>query len=288
MKISISALVDIGKQRTNNEDAFIFCPDLSHPNWDQVETSSYTPIGRLGSLIVVADGMGGPNAGEVASSIAIDAIRHSFSDINLEEIIQKGDIKGFLQEVIGNAHNAIIDRVQEEPDTIGMGTTLVLCWVFDSIAYIAWCGDSRCYVYNPEKGLTALTKDHSYVQTLIDRGEMSEKDAFYHPDNNIITKGLGDIDCDPTPDVVTYSIKHSDILLLCSDGLCGLCRKKAIEKILDQHYDNITLSKEKLLNAALQAGGDDNICIALASILSDDKENPAPLSFWTKLKRLLH
>lgn len=284
MKIKLSAITDLGKQRSNNEDAFAVCPELSHPDWDLEEIPSYIPIGSSGSLLIVADGMGGPDAGEVASHIAIESIKNSFSPKNIVQSANADYIIDFLHKIIENADLAICKSVEDNLDAIGMGTTLVLCWIYNEMAYIAWCGDSRCYVYNPNKGLKVLTKDHSYVQELIDKGEISIKEAFHHPENNVITKGLGDLDISASPDIITYPVCSNDVFLLCSDGLCGLCRDESIERVLDRHYTNIDKCKEELLKLALDAGGDDNICIALASVIDDNKEGPDSMSFINKVK----
>ena len=286
MKIRLSAITDVGKLRTNNEDAFAICPDLASPNWEQEETPSFVQIGRYGSLLIVADGMGGPNAGEVASKTAVDFVRDSFSEEKIRQILENNDIDEFLRRLVMDASNAISKKVEENPDTIGMGTTIVICWILDNHAHITWCGDSRCYVYNPKTGLKALTKDHSYVQFLVDDGQISAKEAFVHPENNVILRGLGDLDVPAVSDVVTYDVIPNDLFLLCSDGLCGMCRDKGIERVLNKHYMDVALCKDELLKLALDAGGDDNICIALASVIDDNKDRPDAMSFMRKIKTL--
>jgi protein phosphatase len=279
----MSAVTDVGKLRTNNEDVFAICPDLANPNWDLDDMPSYIPIGQAGSLLIVADGMGGPDAGEVASEMAVDSVRASFSD---EKVRQHDDIDQFLQTLFKEANRAITKSVEEDTATIGMGTTIVVCWILGNQAHIAWCGDSRCYVYNPNTGLKPLTKDHSYVQTLVDKGQITEKEAFYHPESNIITRGLGDLDIPAVPDIMTYPVAPNDLFLLCSDGLCGLCRDREIERVLNKHYQNISVCKQELLKLALDAGGDDNICIALASVIDDNQERPDGMSFIRRIKTL--
>ena len=274
MKIKIVATTDIGKERTNNEDAFIICPDLSQQDWSHSEVPTYIPLNKYGSLLVVADGMGGANAGEVASTIAIKSIRESFSKTNIEKALKDDNINDLLNSCIKNADEAINKQISEDPDTCGMGTTIVICWVIDNTAHIAWCGDSRCYVYNAYKGLKQLSKDHSLVQELIDNGEITEKEAFTHPENNVITRGLGDVNSQPHPDIVKYSINPNDILLLCSDGLCGYNTNKEIEHVLDANSIDVMKCRDELLKLALDAGGFDNICIALASLINDQQSVP--------------
>lgn len=283
MKIKISAVSNTGKERTNNEDAYILCPDILHQDWTQDATSSYIPLNKYGSVLVVADGMGGANAGEVASAIATDSVRRAFSKGNVENALKDGNTEGILQSCIEEADTAINERICEDPDTFGMGTTIVVCWVIDNTAHIAWCGDSRCYVYNPYKGLKQLTKDHSLVQELVDKGEITEMEAFTHPDNNVITRGLGDFDSQAMPEIVKYSLSENDIILLCSDGLCGYCTNKEIERILEQNHTDITKCRDELMKLALDAGGYDNICIVLASLIGDAQSVPSSLSKWQRI-----
>lgn len=279
MKIKVVAITDTGKERPNNEDAFVICPDLFLQNWTLSETSTYIPLNKYGSVFVVADGMGGANAGDVASSIAINTIRNRFSKKNIENAIKYDTIDGLLQSSIVEADEAINNKIFEEPDTTGMGTTIVVCWVIENIAHIAWCGDSRCYVYNIFEGLKSLTKDHSLVQELVDKGEITEKEAFTHPDNNIITRGLGDLDSLPQPDIISYSIHPNDVLLLCSDGLCGYSTNKEIERILKKNSADIKKCRDELLSQALNAGGYDNICIVLASLIGNEQSVPSIPTF---------
>lgn len=274
MKIKIVATTDTGKKRTNNEDAYIICPDLAQQDWAQSGTPTYITLNKYGSLLVVADGMGGANAGEVASSIAINSIRQSFSNENVEQAIKNNSIEDLLHSCIKDANESINKRTLEDPDTFGMGTTIVVCWVIDRIAHIAWCGDSRCYVYNTLKGLKLLSKDHSFVQELIDKGEITEEEALTHPDSNIITRVLGDADSQCQPDIVSYPISPNDILLLCSDGLCGYNTNKEIEYVLNVNSIDIMKCRDDLLKLALDSGGYDNICIALASLINDNQSVP--------------
>ena len=173
MKIKISSVLDIGK-RENNEDDMAFCPDLSNPEWRKDKMDAYISLGKSGSLAVIADGMGGANAGEVASSIAIKTVKEMFSTERTAAAVSGGDdtIKSLLEETVKKADSDILARIAVDDDTRGMGTTIVICWLLDNKAYIAWCGDSRCYVFHPVAGLKALSHDHSVVQELVDKGEI--------------------------------------------------------------------------------------------------------------------
>lgn len=292
MKINIVATTDIGKVRENNEDAFIICPDLNRQEWQHDKTPSYIPLGEYGSLLVVADGMGGANAGEVASTLATTTIRDSLTPERISQCVASGDIPLLLRKCVSDADKAISLRMMEDPSTAGMGTTVVICWVTADTAYVAWCGDSRCYLYHPLRGLSPLTKDHSYVQELVDDGQITAQEALTHPDSNIITRGLGDFDSQSFPDVITHPLEPNDMLLLCSDGLSGYCTDSDIESVLRDNYRDINACNDQLIQLAMQAGGHDNICIVLASLIDDSQDAPASLTRHQKLrhglKRLLN
>lgn len=287
MEINIESVCDIGSERANNEDAVAVCPDLENQDWESKGTNDYIPLCSLGALAVVADGMGGANAGEVASSLAINSIRNLFGEKNLTEITKSdSNINKFLRENIAKANEAIMNYVSTSPDAIGLGTTIVLAWFVNGKAHIAWCGDSRCYCFNPNSGLKLLTKDHSLVQEMVDNGEIKSEEAFGHPDNNIITRCLGDVDTITEPEIITYDVKDGDIFLLCSDGLCGYCRDSLTEKTLYRHYDDLKKCQTSLLDIALDAGGQDNISIALCALRSKG-HNSQKIGFKGKIKRLM-
>ncbi len=272
MKIKIAALTDVGKERDNNEDALLYCVDLSQQNWDDGPATGSMELGELGALLIVADGMGGANAGEVASAIALDTFKEHFSMPNSKQALAAGQegVESLLRNTIAAADEAINQRMAIDMETLGMGTTIVVCWLLNpATAHIAWCGDSRCYVHNPKTGLQRLTKDHSYVQELIDNGDITEEEAFTHPDNNIITRGLGDFQDFPDPDIVSYHLNANDTLMLCSDGLCGYCTDEEINRVFSQDYQETDVCCRKMLDFALSIGGADNITILMAS-LNDD------------------
>lgn len=286
MKIKISSVTDVGTERTNNEDAFIVCTDIDKQNWILTNDADYHTLGKYGCLMVVADGMGGANAGEIASSIAINTIKSFFAKEKLSKIdfSTEDSVYKHLSKAIQLSNDAIMNHVITDPDSIGLGTTIVTTWIIGNYAYIAWCGDSRCYCYNQETGLKQLTKDHSYVQELVDKGEITKKQAFNHPDGNIITKCLGDVDAMPEPDLITYKIKNGDVLLCCSDGLCGYCNDKTIENVFLNNFNDISSCKDNLLRLALEAGGHDNITITLCGTLPDNQTTPFVTNS-TKIKR---
>lgn len=287
MKINISSVCDIGIERTNNEDAVAICTNLKSYAWNRLSTDSYVPLSSVGALAVIADGMGGANAGEVASNLAIKSVENFFGTEKYDNLIYSDvNVHSYLKECIVRANQAILDYVIQSPDSIGLGTTIVLMWIVEGKAHIAWCGDSRCYCFNPNTGLRLLTKDHSLVQELIDKGEIKSEEAFNHPDSNIITRCLGDVDTDPEPEFVTYNIADGDIFLLCSDGLCGYCRDSLIEKTMYRYYENVKQCQEALLQIALNSGGQDNISISLCATLPMNREFPK-IGLKGKVKRFI-
>lgn len=273
MLFKLTASTNVGCVRTNNEDNFIVNENLSSGNWFVPSDLSKTiSLGESGAILVVADGMGGMNAGEVASAIAIDTIKSVFSlDDYSKIIVSDKKIEAFLKDAIIDADTKIKAKVKEDDSTSGMGTTIVIAWILKDVAHIAWCGDSRAYLFNPSSGLVRLSKDHSYVQELVDAGKLDPELAFDHPNSNIITRSLGDSPAKARPDYVSRVLTEGDSILLCSDGLCGLCRDEEIAQIMIDAED-IENCKNNLIKAALEAGGYDNVTVALFEVDSIDSE----------------
>ncbi len=262
----LTATSNVGLIRTNNEDNYIVNPDLTKDKWECPEDAdSALTLGENGCLLVVADGMGGLNAGEVASELAVTSIRKAFEAVgDFSKITDTGaHIENFLKKIIVNADSDIKKRVKDDPSTAGMGTTIVLAWVLENVAHIAWCGDSRAYLFNKNSGLSRLSHDHSYVQELVDAGKLDPELAFDHPNSNIITRSLGDFPTAARPDYISKGISTGDYILLCTDGLCGLIRDEEILDVMLTERDSLADYQNALIDAALEAGGHDNITIAL-------------------------
>lgn len=260
LQFQIAAATNVGLVRTNNEDNYIVSPDLTKGKWSpDVDYSESVDLGDYGCLLVVADGMGGMNAGEVASEIAVNSIKSSFSDMNsLPDNVEK-----FMRNAIVKADREIKDYIKKDGSTEGMGTTIVACWILADYAHVAWCGDSRAYLFNPRAGLSRLSKDHSYVQQLVDNGELEPELAFYHPNSNIITRSLGDSSSQANPDYICRRLASDDYILLCSDGLCGLCKDDEILEVMSGEHESLCDCRDALIQAALDAGGHDNVTVAL-------------------------
>lgn len=272
----MTVATNVGLVRSNNEDNFIVTPDLDKPdNWfvpggaDEI-----IALGEKGCVMVVADGMGGMNAGEVASELAVNSIRDAFSKVkDFSAIIDcSNHVETFLKKSIIAADAEIKQKVKEDPSTSGMGTTIVIAWVIGNVAHIAWCGDSRAYLFNRHSGLSRLSNDHSYVQELVDTGKLDPELAFDHPNSNIITRSLGDSPAKAQPDYVCKGLSAGDYLLLCTDGLCGLVRDEEILEVMMKNHSSIEDYRTELFNAAFQAGGYDNVTIALFECMGVKEE----------------
>ena len=271
IRFKLAAGTNVGLVRDNNEDNFVVCSDLGTTEWLIPQAGDFADLGELGALLVVADGMGGANAGEVASAIAIETIQQEFVTEKIKDALADDkSIQEFMKSAVKQADLNILNHSKEDSSTIGMGTTIVMAWLYGKKAYICWCGDSRCYVLNKKKGLVQLSKDHSLVQELVDRGELAPELMHEHPMSNVITRCLGETDKRAEPDSRVYSLRNGDCIMLCSDGLCGLVSDEAISEIMAEHLDNPMECKNELISAALASGGYDNVTIALAMIEKED------------------
>ena len=266
---------DVGL-RENNEDNFTVCSNLTQGNWIiPIEQEKALSLDSKGCVMVVADGMGGQNAGEIASAIAINTVQEMFEDKNLtsEVTSTSENIMDYLKKTIVRADSQIKKYGASHDEAEGMGSTIVIAWLHDNIAYIAWLGDSRAYSYVPKKGIKRLSKDHSLVQKLVDEGVLTDQEAMDHPDSNIVTRSLGDTYQKAKPEVSSHIVEKGEIILLCSDGLCGVCSDEQIKDIIEHNQHDLANCKKELTEAALTAGGSDNITIALLCI--EDTDNKA-------------
>lgn len=267
----MAAKTDVGRVRTNNEDNFQVADNLSEGKMSWANNQVCT-LGDKGALLVVADGMGGMNAGEVASEIAINTIRSYFAPEHLTPEVMNSDaaMEAFMNQAVVVADNNIKNEAKTRPETKGMGTTIVIGWLYRKHLYVSWCGDSRAYVFNPQNGLHQLSKDHSYVQDLVDAGKLNPEDAFDYPESNIITRCLSDSITKARPDNLTkpYEVCDGDIIMLCTDGLCGLLRDYEMSRILSAYTDDMDAAVAALIEGACNAGGHDNVTVCLCQILS--------------------
>jgi protein phosphatase len=265
MTVRMGALTDVGQLREHNEDNFLVCANLAEGNWFLVETP-YT-LSEAGTLLAVADGMGGENAGEVASALAVEAIKEFFSNRPATPAATPGQVTAWIREAILFAHGRIVEHGRRNPACEGMGTTILLAWVLGHTAYVGWSGDSRCYLYRPGEGLRILSDDHSVVWELVQSGRLDEEEAESHPESHIITQSLGDSRHPPRPDVLVQPLQPHDKLLLCSDGLNGMLNSEQIGQIIGRSDPLSDLCKD-FIDAANRQGGEDNITVVMLEVLT--------------------
>lgn len=232
----IYSKIDIGKERSINQDAF-FAGEISQDI----------------AFAVVCDGMGGANAGDIASQTAVKTISEYIINSYRKKITIHDFVK-ILKNAIISANITLYDMAQKNDELNGMGTTVVVAVIKGDEVAIAHVGDSRIYLINDE--ITQITRDHSVVQTLIESGELSPEDAAIHPRKNVITRALG-VEEDVTVDTVELIMQENETLLLCTDGLTNFTK---IDDILKTFKENdIALVPEKLIELANAGGGGDNI-----------------------------
>ena len=277
-KFKIGAQTNVGCVRKNNEDNFVVNTDLSEEKWFlPQDRQTLFELGRKGAMLVVADGMGGLDAGEIASDIAVETLKEYFSPdkITDETVGSVASIRRFMQEAVVAADQRIRIKSQEDQTIKSMGTTIVAAWIQDGLANITWCGDSRAYLFSPVSGLSLVSKDHSYVQELVDSGKLLPEYAFDHPDSNIITRSLGSPNKTAEPDFIQLKLQEGETLLLCTDGLNSMLHDEEIEMILQNTSADPAICLNALIQGALEAGGHDNVTIALFQFVSEEETVPA-------------
>ena len=198
----------------------------------------------------------GYNGGEVASRLAIESARSYIeSNFNLIEH-EKEAFLDLIKNAIEYANTVVYEKSKKEKDLEGMGTTLDICFIYNNKVYIGHVGDSRVYRIRGEV-IRKLTKDHSYVQQLVEDGKITREEADHHPKKNMLTKALGCTEY-VEPDIRARNIEKQDVLLMCSDGLTNMVDEETIFKVVKENAEK---APEKLVNLANDAGGYDNITV---------------------------
>ena len=222
------SITDIGRKRKVNQD-YIY--------------TSEKPVGNLPNVFIVADGMGGHNAGDYASKVTVETM--------LAEMI--------FRKAIEEANDVIRKRASEDEKLEGMGTTVVVASCMGRFLQVANVGDSRLYVVGSK--IRQITRDHSYVEEMVRIGELDRADARNHPDKNIITRAVGAED-KVEPDFFTVELQEGEIVLMCSDGLTNMLEDEEIRMIISGARDLVEKA-ESLVEAANANGGRDNISVIL-------------------------
>jgi protein phosphatase len=239
-------------------------------------------------VVVLADGMGGYNAGEVASGMATSLIASGLSSVWTREATRKLDrdaamalSQQLLQEQVARANKAIYEAAQKDPQCAGMGTTLVACVFHDNFLTVGHIGDSRLYRMRND-ALEQVTRDHSLLQEQIDSGLITKEDARSSHNKNLVTRALG-IDPEVDAEIHSYDVMEGDIYLLCSDGLNDMIEDDEIQMTLIALRSNLDLTAQQLVQAANDAGGRDNVSVMLIKVL---RSFGVERGFWARLKSL--
>lgn len=259
--IRVAAWSDPGRERDYQEDNYCVGANPATNSWT-MPPEPFAP-GTHGVLLVVADGMGGLNAGEVASDLAVKAVKEYFSPERLPVSLNGQNPGILLTDCIAYANNKIVEQARQDSKVEGMGTTLVIAWLLNGTLYVGWCGDSRCYLLRQGQ-IKQISKDHSYVQELIDKHLITEEEAFFHPNKNIITQSLGDVGRPPVPEYTYAQLEPGDRVLVCSDGLNSMLHDYEIAPILAA--GDAAQAARALVDAANDAGGHDNITVVIGEV----------------------
>ena len=238
--MNIWGKTDTGIVRQQNQDAMFF---------ERLNEDTY--------LAVVCDGMGGAAAGNVASELAISVFVGSIKESLMEDSPLINDV---LRCACIEANSTVIDRANHNADYAGMGTTLVAALVQDETAYIANVGDSRAY-YVTQTGISRITRDHSLVEDLVAKGELTEEEARNHPQRNLITRALGAED-GTDADIYTHALAQGSFLLLCSDGLSNMMSEQEILFELIHGGESADCC-QRLVSIACSRGAPDNVTVVL-------------------------
>ncbi len=224
----------VGNVRDHNEDDYRVQPEIG--------------------LWIVADGMGGHESGEVASAMTVEIVSGS---------VEAGKS---LTESLVSAHEAVTHASDSDRSKAGMGSTVVVLKITENRYQIAWVGDSRAYLYSRMNGLRQLTRDHSYVQLLVDNELISPEDAKNHPMSHVVNQAIGSSpNGTVTVDTVDGTLEAGDRFLLCTDGLTNEVSDAGIAEVLRQEQDH-QIAAQKLIDKALAAGGSDNVTVVIVDI----------------------
>ena len=232
----VGVITDTGRKRRRNEDAYVCEPPL----------------------FAIADGMGGAQAGEVASRLAAAALKESGADAGGEHRIY---------DLIQEANRRVYARSSTDPNTSGMGTTITAALVENGNVAFGHVGDSRAYLIRDGR-MEQVTEDHSLVNELMKSGKLSREEAETHPQRSVITRALG-TDPDVDADTFTIEAKAGDVFLLCSDGLTDMVGEREIQELVERNRENLDAALKSLVKAANRGGGEDNITVVAFEIAEE-------------------
>ena len=246
--MNVAGLTDVGRNRNKNQDAIFFTSQA---------------IGPLPNLFIVADGLGGHNAGEVASTKAVEFITNYVREFKAAEFVQSDNYLDLLVTAVQGANATVCELAEANPEMQGMGTTLTACIITNEKIFLAHVGDSRAYAITREK-ISQLTADHSYIDNMVKTGQITAEEALTHPDRHMVTRVLGmpelfEVDGAVKPIADTVSV------LLCSDGLTNMLDDNMIKEIVNG--TGLVEHRVKfLIEEANKRGGLDNISAVLIDV----------------------
>jgi PPM family protein phosphatase len=248
--VEVAGLSDVGCQRDNNEDSYLYWEPLADPDFE-----------RKGRLAVIADGMGGYEGGQEASRLAVETVREVYDKV------VRDDPRAALLEAFATAHERIQSYAAKHPQFHGMGTTCTALVIRGRKLYFAHVGDSRLYLVRDAR-IARLTRDHSYVGRLVESGIVRPEDAEKHPQRHILTAALGaGLEVSIESPEQALDLQDSDELLLCTDGLWGVVSDQELEAAVNGATPAECCAA--LVKLALQRGGPDNITVQVLRILPD-------------------
>jgi PPM family protein phosphatase len=271
VRVSVFGKTDLGLTREHNEDTFLVA-DLSSGDANLPPDVRSHEVGPRGSLFMVADGMGGAAAGELASAMAADSIYRHLSTAWAEDAeVSAARFAYRMKEAVELANQQIYAYARENPDVRGMGTTVTAAGVFGDELYLTQIGDSRGYLIRNGETFQ-LTRDQSLTQRLVDAGELTEEEAEQSERRNIILQALG-----PDPrvkvDLSRQRLRRGDLLILCSDGLSGVVKREELSQMVAQSADLPSLCSA-LIDLANERGGPDNVTVVAARFDGDGLPEP--------------
>lgn len=263
--LEIVSQTNPGMVRSHNEDSVSYDAELG--------------------LVVLADGMGGYNAGEVASGISVSVlsseVKHQLENARPEDTDASGEELGviLLRDNVKKANLSIFHAAQSQPQYAGMGTTIVTALFYDDRVAVAHVGDSRMYRLRGEE-FEGITRDHSLLQEQIDSGMISKEDARLSKNKNLVTRAVG-IDADVEPEMHMHEVQAGDVYLLCSDGLNDMVEDEDIGSTLQMLKNNLPLAATQLIQMANDNGGRDNVSVILVKVKG---RYAAPRGWWAKMR----
>ena len=272
IRVEVFGKTDLGRTRDHNEDRFLVA-DLTRKTASLQPDVRQHDIGPRGTLFVVADGMGGAAAGELASEMATDTIYAHLLKTWKDDEVTPQRFAYRLKEAVEVANASIHAHAKAHPEVRGMGTTATAAGVLNDHVYLTQVGDSRAYLIRGGKAYQ-ITKDQSLMQRLVEAGELTEEEAAQSERRNIILQALG-----PDPkvkvDLTHQEVRRGDMLVLCSDGLSGQVKKDEIAQIVSTTPD-LSAACDKLIALANERGGPDNITVVVARFDGDGLRSSNP------------